>query len=101
MKARLDRVYERLDEQDCYIKDMNEVLVQIKGMDWAKLRHKIDMDIQAMQDTVDVTKRMTIEFAAKIAGLREDHNQVFSVIKREVGMVKISFTDYQQTVKEE
>jgi len=27
VKARLDRVYERLDEQDNYIKDMNEVLV--------------------------------------------------------------------------
>jgi len=33
--------------------------------------------------------------------MRADHEEMYNVIQREISMVKLAFTDYQQTIREE
>jgi predicted choloylglycine hydrolase len=55
VRARLDRVFERLEEQDLLIKDLQTVLGKVKGMDWEGLMAKIDAKLDSMQGTIDST----------------------------------------------
>ena len=63
-------------------------------MDWNKFRSKIEMELQQMHDVSQVTKNLTLEQGNKLALLRGDHDEINNAIQREIGMVKVTFTDY-------
>ena len=47
-----------------------------------------------MQNSVDVTKRMTVDYAAKLVDIRTEIDEMYRVIQREISTVKLAFTDY-------
>ena len=101
VRARINVIYERLDLQDGLIKDLQYVLSEIKGMDWAAIQNKLDRDVEMMQGTCETVKTMTEDFYLDISKMKKENSEVLSIIKKEVTTVKVSFEDYTNKIQNE